>query len=381
MIPPILLGLLAACVGFTSTFAVVLAGLAQMGASPEQAASGLFAVTLAMGLLGVLLSFRLRMPVSIAWSTPGAALLAASAAPSGGFPAAVGAFLFASALLGLAGLWRPLARAVAAVPGPVAHAMLAGVLLDLCLAPARAVAEIPWLALPVVVLWLVMLRLARLWAVPAAVALSVVLILLAAPPAPGWAAGFGPAPVLVLPAFDAAALIGIGLPLFLVTMASQNVPGLAVLAANGYRIEPGPIFLATGAASAASAALGGHLVNLAAITAALCAGPEAGADPARRWIAGAVAGLTYVVFALLAGAAAALAAAAPPLLIQAVAGLALMTSLVSALRGSLEAETLRLPAVLCFVITASGLSLGGIGAAFWGLSVGLAAARLLRGGG
>ncbi len=378
MIQPAVIGLLAAFVGFASSFAVVLAGFAQMGATPAQAASGLFAVTLAMGVLGMWFSWRLRMPVSIAWSTPGAALMAASVAPAGGFSAAVGAFLAASALLVVAGFWRPLLRAVQAIPAPLANAMLAGVLLDLCLAPARAVGAMPWLALPVVALWLVMLRAARLWAVPAAVGLAVALILAFAPPPPGWFQGLGPVPVLVLPAFDLAAIIGIGVPLFIVTMASQNVPGMAVLAANGYRVEPGPVFVATGAASGIGAFIGGQLVNFAAITAALCAGPEAGPDRARRWVAGFASGLGYVVFALAAGAAAAFVAAAPPLLIQAVAGLALMSSLAGALRGAMEAEAERLPAALCFVTAASGLSFGGIGAAFWGLLLGLAALAVLR---
>ena len=377
MIQPVVIGLLAGFVGFASSFAVVLAGFTQMGATPAQAASGLFAVTFAMGALGAWFSWRLRMPVAIAWSTPGGALLAASAMPDGGFPAAVGAFLVAAALLVLAGFWRPLLRAVQAIPAPLANAMLAGVLLDLCLAPARAVGSLPWLALPVVLIWLVMLRLARLWAVPAAAGLAVALILAFAPPAPGWFTGLGPAPEFVLPVFELGTIIGIGLPLFLVTMASQNVPGMAVLAANGWRVDPGPVFVATGAASAAGAFIGGQMVNFAAITAALCAGPEAGEDRSRRWIAGCVSGLTYLAFALLAGAAAAFVAAAPPLLIQAVAGLALLSSLAGAMRAAMEDEAARLPAALTFVTVASGISVGGIGAAFWGLAAGLVAMRVL----
>lgn len=377
MLQPITLGLLAAFVGFASSFAVVLAGFAAVGATTAQAASGLVVLCLLMGVLGLGFSVLWRMPISIAWSTPGAALLVTTGAPEGGFAAAAGAFLAASLLLVLAGLWRPFARAVERIPPPLAAAMLAGVLLDLCLAPVRAAAEIPGLALPVILAWAVLLRLNRLWAVPAAVVVAVAALALG-PGLPG-AAGFTP-PVLVwvTPAFDWGAMVGIALPLFLVTMASQNLPGLAVLQANGYRPAVRPVFVATGAGSFAGAFLGGQLVNLAAITAALCAGPEAHADPRRRWVAGAAASAGYLGFAALSGMAAAVVAAAPPLLIQAVAGLALLGSLAAALAAALGPEPSRLPAVATFVIAASGLSLFGIGGAFWGLLAGGALWALLK---
>ncbi|MFL1462709.1 benzoate/H(+) symporter BenE family transporter [Roseococcus sp. DSY-14] len=365
----VVMGLLAGLVGFASSFAVVLAGFAAMGASPAQAASGLTVLCALMGGLGIGLSWRFRMPVSVAWSTPGGALLAASAAPEGGFPAAVGAFLVAAGLVVAAGLFRPFARAVEAIPRPLAAAMLAGVLLDLCLAPVRAVGGIPWLALPVVGAWAVMLRLNRLWAVPAAVAVAAAAFLAG----PGLPAGLGwsaPSLEFVRPDFHWGAVVGIALPLFLVTMASQNLPGLAVLRANGYAAPLGPALVATGAGSAAGALFGGQLVNLAAITAALCAGPEAHPDPARRWVAAVVAGAAYLGFALLAGTATAFAAAAPPLLIQAVAGLALLGALAGALRAALAEEATQVPAVACFLVAASGLSVAGIGAAFWGLLAG-----------
>ncbi len=365
----IVMGALAALVGFASSFAVVLAGFAAMGASPAQAASGLTVLCLLMGTLGIALSIRFRMPVSIAWSTPGAALLAASSAPEGGFAAAAGAFLVAALLVVTAGLFRPFARAVEAIPKPLAAAMLAGVLLDLCLAPVRAVAAIPWLALPVVLAWAVMLRVNRLWAVPVAVAVAAAAFLLG----PGLPAGLGwtgPSLVWVRPEFQWGAMVGIALPLFIVTMASQNLPGLAVLRANGYSAPLGPALVATGAGSAAGAFMGGQLVNLAAITAALCAGPEAHPDPGRRWVAAVVAGAGYLGFALLAGAATAFVAAAPPLLIQAVAGLALLGALAGALRAALAEEATQLSAAACFLVTASGLSVAGIGAAFWGLLAG-----------
>ena len=320
--------------GFSSSFAVVLQGFSAMGATPAQAASGLTIVTFSMGALGAWFSWRTRMPVAIAWSTPGAALLVASVAPAGGFGAAVGAFILSGLLIMLAGLWRPLLRAVEGIPAPIANAMLAGVLLDLCVSPARAVGVVPWIALPVVLTWLVMLRLARLWAVPAAVAVAAVLVGLFLPTPEGALAGAGPRLEFVWPVFEPAALLGIGVPLFLVTMASQNVPGIAVLSAFGYRPNAGRVFLATGAASAAGALAGGQMVNFAAITAAMCAGPEAHRDPKRRWVAAFSNGCGYMALALGAGLAAAAVAVAPRELIQAVAGLALLGSMAGADRKS-----------------------------------------------
>lgn len=377
MLQPVTLGLLAAFVGFSSSFAVVLAGFAAMGATPAQAASGLVVLCLLMGGLGLAFSVIWRMPISIAWSTPGAALLASTAMPMGGFSAAVGAFLVAALLLVAAGLWRPFAQAVERIPAPLAAAMLAGVLLDLCLAPVRAVGEIPWLALPVVLAWAVMLWLNRLWAVPVAVLVAVAVLLLG-PGLPGGGAFTPPALEFVVPSFEWGAMVGIALPLFLVTMASQNLPGLAVLHANGYRPAVRPVFIVTGLGSFAGSFVGGQLVNLAAITAALCAGPEAHPDPRRRWIAGAVASAGYLGFAVVSGMAAAIVAAAPPLLIQAVAGLALLASLAGALSTALLREAARLPAITTFVVSASGLNVGGIGAAFWGLVAGGALWLLLR---
>ncbi len=368
-------GLLAGFVGFASSFAVVLQGLVAVGASPAQAASGLMALSIAMGLAGILLSLRLRLPISVAWSTPGAALLAATAAPAGGFGEAVGAFLACGVLLTVAGLWKPLGRAVAAIPAPLANAMLAGILFTLCLAPVRAVAEQPAAGLAIVAAWAVVARINRVLAVPAAVVVAVAVIAASAPlPAEGWM----PEPVLVAPGVSLASLTGIALPLFIVTMASQNIPGLAVLSANGYRPEAGPLFAATGAFSLASAPFGGHAVNLAAITAALCAGEGAGPDPARRWVAAVVAGATYIAFGLLAGAVTAFVASAPPVLIQAVAGLALLGPFGGAMLGAVHAPQGREAALVCFVVTASGVAFLGIGGAFWGLLAGGAMMILAR---
>ena len=377
-LPALAAGLLAAFVGFASSFAVILRGLTAVGASPEQAASGLMAVSIAMGIGGIWLSLRTRLPISVAWSTPGGALLASTGAVEGGFAAAVGAFLVTGALLVAAGLFRPLGRAVAAIPAPLANAMLAGVLLSLCLAPVRAVAQAPAMGLAIVVTWVLVARFHRLYAVPAAVLVTAGLVLATTPIPPGMAAALWPAPLLVMPEFPLATILGIALPLFLVTMAAQNIPGMAVLNAYGYRPKPGPLFTATGLLTMASAPFGAHAVNLAAITAAICAGPDAHPDPAWRYWAAVVAGCGYIGFGLLAGAATLLIGAAPPVLIEAVAGLALLGAFGGALMAAVADPAQREAAVVTFLVAASGLTLWGIGGAFWGLLAGGAVLLLAR---
>ncbi|MBD9373283.1 benzoate/H(+) symporter BenE family transporter [Rhizobium sp. ARZ01] len=368
------MGLLTAFVGFASSFAVVLHGLTGVGATEAQAASGLMALSVSMGLCAVMLSVWTHLPVSIAWSTPGAALLASSGVVEGGFGAAVGGFLVCAALIVAAGLWKPLGRMVAAIPATLANAMLAGVLLGLCFAPVKAIAFNPLFGLPIVVTWVVVGAINRLYAVPAAL-LAFVLVLAFGIDIPedalaAVARDLLPKPELVTPVFNLAGLVSIALPLFIVTMASQNIPGIAVLKVNNYEPTPGPLFAVTGLFSLLSAPFGGHAVNLAAITAAMCAGEDAHPDPRRRYWAAINAGIFYVIFGLLAGAVTAFVSLAPPILIQAVAGLALISAFAgSAMNAFKESET-REAAALTFLITASGVSFGGISGAFWGLLAG-----------
>ncbi|MCD0451526.1 benzoate/H(+) symporter BenE family transporter [Actinocorallia sp. API 0066] len=378
ILQPVLAGAVMAVVGFASSFAVVLAGLHAVGADDRQAASGLLALSVAMGLTAILLGLRYRTPISIAWSTPGAALLATSG-DGVTYREALGAFAVTGLLIVLAGLSKALGRLVAAIPVPLAAAMLAGVLLPLCLAPVRAVAELPRAAIPIVLTWLVLGRFTatKRWAVPAALSVSVVAVLLLREPG---AAATSYLPVLTweTPSLSVQALVGVALPLFVVTMASQNVPGMGVLAANGYRPDLRPILVATGAATTAGAPFGGHAVNLAAITAQLAAGPDAHPDPSRRWIASVSGGVFYLFIALGSGAVVSLISTSPSLLIETVAGLALLASLGSALSAAVQEVSSRDAAVITFAVTASGISLLGVGAAFWGLLSGLAYAALTR---
>lgn len=367
---PVLAGAVGSVVGFAGSFTVVLAGLTGVGATDGQAASGLLALSVGMGIVAIGLGLRERMPIAIAWSTPGAALLATVGVPSAGWAAAVGAFLVAGALTVLAGLWRPLGRAIAAIPGPLASAMLAGVLLPICEAPARAVVDIPGQAVPVVLTWLVLLRVARPWAVPGALAAAAVAVATHG----GFhvpAGGLLPRPEFTAPVFDAAAITGIALPLFIVTMASQNVTGMTVLASFGYHPPLRPILLSTGTASVLTAPFGGHGINLAAITAALSAGPDAHEDPGRRWIASVSGGVVYLLFGLAAGLATALVSSAPPVLVQCVAGLALLGALAAALAAAVADAGLREAAVTTLVVSSSGITALKISAPFWGLLAGI----------
>ena len=284
----------------------------------------------------------------------------------------------AAALVVLAGVWRPFARAVAAIPVGIANAMLAGILLTLCLAPLKAIQAEPALALPIVLAWALGVVFLRRWAVPLAVLVTIVVLTLTTKLPPGALDVGLPELVPVLPVFTFDAFVRLALPLFVITMASQNLPGIAVMKANGYDVAPAPVFVATGILSGVIAFFGGHATNLAAITAAINAGPEAHPDPARRWPASVTTGVAYLALALVAGIAAAFISASPPILIQAVAGLALLTSLAGALAGALGKDDERLPAILTFVTTASGITILSIGAAFWGLVAGIVLLVLMR---
>ncbi|GAA1505842.1 benzoate membrane transport protein [Agromyces terreus] len=292
-----------------------------------------------------------------------------AAATTQQFGAAVGAFLVCGALIVIAGLWPAFGRLITSIPKPIAGAMLAGILFPICIAPVTAAVEQPAIAIPMVLAWLVLARLAPRWAVPAAMAVAVIGIAILAGPTV-LEASAAPSLQFVPPIFDPAVIVGLGLPLFVVTMAGQNVPGFAVMKTFGYDVPPRPVLVTSGAASIASAFFGGHAINLAAITAAIMAGPESNPDPKRRWTATVAAGVSYLVLGVGAGLAAAIVHASPPIIITAVAGLALLGALVTSITGSLEEPSSRIAAISTFLVTASGIAVAGIGSAFWGLVVG-----------
>ena len=364
----------AALVGFGSTIAIIIAAAGAVGADAAQTSSWVAALCLSMAATSGYLSVRYRIPVVTAWSTPGAALIAASSGIS--IHAAVGAFLLAGGLIVLAASVKPFGRLIERIPSAVAAAMLAGILIRFVTAVFESAQGAPALVLPLVAVFL-LVRLAN----PALAVLAVLFVGL------GLAFGAGLAKPLpgdvslssltfIAPAFEPAALVGLGVPLFLVTMASQNLPGFAVLRASGYTPPSRPILAVTGLASVVSALFGAHTSNLAAISAAICTGPDTHPDPSKRWMVGPFYALSYLIFAAFSAALIGLIAALPPELIRTVAGLALMGAFAGALGSALSDPGKIFPAVLTLAVTASGLTLFGIGSAFWGLAAGLVALGL-----
>ncbi|MFZ1427586.1 MAG: benzoate/H(+) symporter BenE family transporter, partial [Geminicoccaceae bacterium] len=356
----------AALVGFGGTLAIIVAAARAVGANAAQTSSWVTALCLAMAGTSLYLSVRHRMPVITAWSTPGAALIAATGGAIG-LPAAVGAFLLAGLLIVVTATVRPVNDLLQRLPSAVA----AGMLLRFVTAPFESVAGSPELVLPLLGLFLV----ARLVS-----PIGAVLVVLVGGVGLAWALGLmGAVPPglqlstlqLVVPTFEPGVLLGLGLPLFLVTMASQNLPGFAVLQAAGYRPPTRSILAVTGIASLVTALFGAHASNLAAITASICTGPDVHPDPGRRWLTGPVYALCYLVLALFGASLVELFAAMPPALITTVAGVALIGPLAGALAAALAQERQRFAAVLTLVVTASGVSVLGIGAPFWGLVAGL----------
>lgn len=372
----LIMGLITGFVGFSSSFAIVLQGLFAVGASPEQAASSLTAMCIAMGVCAIILSAQRKMPISVAWSTPGAALMVNSGTLSGGFAAATGAFLVCAALITISGIWRPFGRAVERLPVSLANAMLAGILMPLCFAPIKAIGFDPMLGLPIALAWLVVGFFNKLAAVPAALLAFVLVIIfgveLPADTMDQLANSLLPNMVFTVPIFDIAAIISLALPLYIVTMASQNIPGMAVLKANNYETKAGPLFTLTGVFSLVAAPFGSHAVNLAAITAAMCASPDAHPDKDKRYWAAIVAGFVYIIIGIFAGVAITFISLAPAVLVEAVAGLALVGAFAAAGYGALNSEKDRHAAAVTFLITASGVSFFGISGAFWGLLAGIA---------
>ncbi len=364
--------LVAAMVGYGASVAIVLAAAQAVGASPVEAASWLAAVSIAKGLGMTFLSFTTRMPVVLAWSTPGAALIATTVGIT--MPDAVGAFLLTALLLIITALLPPVRKAVSAIPDGVAGAMLAGVLLPFCMAAAAYAGTDPVFALPIIAAFFLMRLINPLMAAIAALAL-------------GLALGFTltnatlPAPdiplnpfVFIPPEFNTAVLIGLGIPLYLVTMASQNLPGFAVMRAHGYEPPVPQALGVTGIGSGLSALFGAHTHCMAAITAALCMGDDVHPDRDQRWKVGVVQGVIWVGLGFLGPFITQVILALPVSIIGTVAGLALISPFLGAVQTAFTPEATRFAAAVTLITTASGVVIFGIGAAFWGLVAGIAVA-------
>lgn len=361
--------LVAAIIGFGGTVALVLAAAEAVGATPSQTTSWVTAITIAITLETLILSWFYKMPVVAAWSAAGLALIGAST----GFTMAeaAGAFLLTGVMMVATGLFKPIARTVERIPRGISAGMLGGVLLPFVMNGARAVEIDPAFILALAALFFVIRRFNPSMAVISVLVAGIGFAVISGKTTGRLDLAFSSLE-FVMPEFSLAALFGLTLPLYLVTMASQNLPGLAVLRADGYNPPAGIPIALTGVISFLSAFFGASTTNLSAITAAICTGPDAHPDPEKRWHTGLWYALCYGVIALFGASLVALIAIMPASLIVLVTGLALLAPLANATSIAMLDPEDRLAAIATFAITASGLVFFGIGAAFWGLAAGLA---------
>lgn len=373
----IVAGFITVLVGLTGGGVIVFQAAQSLGASPTEIASWIWALGIGIGVTSILLSTHYRRPVITAWSTPGAAMLITSAAGMS-MAEAVGAFLTCAVLITACGFSGWFERVMNWVPLPLAAGMLAGILLRFGLNAFSVMQTQFVMAATMFSLYLVMRRVSPRYAVLSALIVGALI------------AGFQgllqletvqfqlARPVFTAPKFSLSSVIGVGLPLFLVTMASQNMPGVATIRAFGYDTPISPLIGWTGVTTLVLAPFGGFTFNLAAITAALSMGPDAHKDPDKRYVAAISTGVFYIVAGLFGTTVSSLFAALPEELVMEIAGLALLSTIGKSLVTALENDCDRDPALITFLMTASGLSLFGIGAAFWGLSAGLLASSLLN---
>ncbi|MFY0594895.1 MAG: benzoate/H(+) symporter BenE family transporter [Cognatishimia sp.] len=364
-------GILPALVGYTGSIAIIFAAIEALGATQAQANSWLWALGIGMGLSGIVLAFRYRMPVLTAWSTPGAALIAVSGE---GVPIeqAVAAFLFCAILLILTGVTGVFERLTKVIPPALASAMLAGILFRFGLGAFEALEQAPLLVIIMLMTWLA----GRLWFPQ----LTVAVVLLVGAAFCAVTGMYNPdvditlalaKPVFVMPELNWSVIIGLGLPLYIVTMSSQNMPGVVVLKSAGYEPPVSGTLTVTGVTSLLLAPFGGYAFNFAAITAALCSGPETDPDPSQRYKAVLVSGSVNVLAGLFGATIISLFLIAPKALVLAIAGIALLNTITSSLTAALADARDRDAALVTFMMVVSGISFFNIGAPVWGLVFGL----------
>jgi len=373
----IIAGFVTVLVGFTSSAVIVFQAAEASGANAAEVASWMWALGLGMGLTCIVLSLRYRVPIVTAWSTPGAAMLITGAA---GVPMseAIGAFVVSAALITVAGFSGVFERAIKRIPVSLAAGMLAGVLLRFGLNVFVALQAQFLLVVSMCAVYLLARRLLPRYAIILALAAGLVVALLHGQLHFGDVRLELATPVFTLPSFSFAALVGIALPLFVVTMASQNVPGVAVIRASGYDVPVSPLVGWTGLTTLLLAPFGAYALNLAAITAAICMGREAHEDPSRRYMAAVSAGVFYLLIGAFGATVGAVFSALPKELVLAIAGLALLGTIGNGLAVALREDSDREPALITFLVTASGVTLAGVGSAFWGLVAGVIALLVLR---
>ncbi|EQB8217491.1 benzoate/H(+) symporter BenE family transporter [Klebsiella aerogenes] len=368
-IPTLLAGFVAVLVGYASSAAIIWQAAAAAGADAGQIAGWMTALGLAMGVSTLVLTLWREVPILTAWSTPGAALLV-SGLQGATLAQAVGIFVFANALILLCGVTGLFARLMKIIPHSLAAAMLAGILLRFGLQAFGSLQDNLLLCGGMFAAWLLCKALYPRFAVVAALAAGGVIALLTGALSPVANDMVFVVPQWITPQFTPSLLLSVGVPFFLVTMASQNAPGLATIQASGYRVPVSPLIVFTGALALLFSPFGVYSVCIAAITAAICQSPDAHPDADKRWLAAAAAGFFYLLAGLFGGSITALMAALPPVWIQMLAGLALLGTISGSLYQALGHESERDAAVVTFLVTASGVTLAGVGSAFWGLVLG-----------
>ena len=372
-------GFIAMLTGYTSSLVLMFQAGQAAGLTNGQISSWIWALSIGMAICCIGLSLRYRAPIMIAWSTPGAALLITSL-PGVPYSEAIGAYIFASGLIVLIGLTGTFDRLMRRIPASIAAALLAGVLFKIGLEICNAAEQQPLLVVAMLIAYLLGKRLLPRYAVLAALIVGSVL-----------AAIFGllnfehfelqlAVPEWTTPSFSLAAIISIGIPLFIVAMASQNLPGMAVLRANGYDVPASPLLSTTGLTSMLLAPFGSHGIHMAAISAAICAGPEAHEDPKKRYTAAIWCGVFYGIAGVFGATLAALFAALPKALILSIAALALFASIIGGLTQAMSEPKEREAALITFLVTASGMTLFSVGSAFWGIVAGLLTLAILNWG-
>ncbi|EPO7770276.1 benzoate/H(+) symporter BenE family transporter [Klebsiella aerogenes] len=375
-IPTLLAGFVAVLVGYASSAAIIWQAAAAAGADAGQIAGWMTALGLAMGVSTLVLTLWRKVPILTAWSTPGAALLV-SGLQGATLAQAVGIFVFANALILLCGVTGLFARLMKIIPHSLAAAMLTGILLHFGLQAFGSLQDNLLLCGGMFAAWLLCKALYPRFAVVAALAAGGVIALLTGALSPVANDMVFVAPQWITPQFTPSLLLSVGVPFFLVTMASQNAPGLATIQASGYRVPVSPLIVFTGALALLFSPFGVYSVCIAAITAAICQSPDAHPDADKRWLAAAAAGFFYLLAGLFGGSITALMAALPPVWIQMLAGLALLGTISGSLYQALGHESERDAAVVTFLVTASGVTLAGVGSAFWGLVLGCISYALL----
>ncbi len=378
LIPPVVAGLISVIVNYGGTFILVFQAAKVAGLSPELTASWVWSISIGVGVTGLLLSWVSREPIITAWSTPAAAFLVTALA-STPYEQAIGAYLISAAAFVVLGLSSYFERLIRLIPNGIAAGLLAGILLQFGIGAFGSMTLDPTLAGLLILAYLIIKRFSARYAVVGILILGLAFLLLEHRVDLSGLKLELAAPVFTMPVFTLNALLSVALPLFLITLTGQYMPGMLVLRNDGFRTSANPIVWVTGLGSLIMAPFGSHAMNVAAITAAICTGPEAHQDPSKRWIAGIAAGVFYILVGIFGLTLAAVFMAFPATFITTLAGLALLGTIGGSLAGAMAEPKSREAALITFLASAANITLFGIGGAFWGLVIGLLAYFILNG--